>query len=63
MARVDGSCAYCLSGRENLCPEARFTGRHRDGGYAEVVTARAEWVYPLPAGVPALAARRSCARA
>jgi len=56
MARVDDSCGYCRSGRENLCAEARFTGRDRDGGYAEVVTARAEWVYPLPPGVAALAA-------
>ena len=30
-----GECAYCRSGRENLCPRARFTGRDIDGGYAE----------------------------
>src|SRR5438552_18187981 len=29
-----GVCVYCRSGRENLCPEARFTGYHADGGYA-----------------------------
>lgn len=56
MASVDGRCRFCLSARENLCPEARFTGRDRDGGYAEAVTARAEWVFPLPPGVPAAAA-------
>ncbi|HEX4439250.1 MAG TPA: zinc-dependent alcohol dehydrogenase family protein [Thermoanaerobaculia bacterium] len=50
MAAVDGRCAYCLSGRENLCAAARFTGRDRDGGYAEALTARAEWVFPLPPG-------------
>jgi len=50
MAGVDGSCRYCLSGRENLCPQARFTGRDRDGGYAETMTALADWVFPLPPG-------------
>src|SRR5262249_51997904 len=30
-----GQCGYCQSGRENLCDEARFTGYHLDGGYAE----------------------------
>src|SRR4249920_614815 len=28
-----GVCAYCRSGRENLCDRARFTGCHLDGGY------------------------------
>lgn len=27
-------CGYCRSFRENLCDRARFTGYHRDGGYA-----------------------------
>jgi propanol-preferring alcohol dehydrogenase len=27
-----GVCAYCQSGRENLCPRARFTGYTLDGG-------------------------------
>src|SRR6476660_657074 len=31
---TDGTCRYCRSARENLCPAARFTGRDRDGGYA-----------------------------
>src|SRR3982074_2204738 len=30
-----GVCRYCMSGRENLCDSAQFTGYHRDGGYAE----------------------------
>ena len=30
-----GTCAFCKSGRENLCPDARFTGYHLDGGFAE----------------------------
>src|SRR5213596_4254523 len=39
---TDGDCAYCLSGRENLCDNARFTGYTINGGYAEftVVDAR-----------------------
>ena len=34
-----GECRYCLSGRENLCDRARFTGYDLDGGYAEQVVA------------------------
>ena len=43
-----GTCAYCLSGRENLCDRARFTGYHRDGGYAAYATADARFCFPLP---------------
>src|SRR5512136_278195 len=32
---TDGTCPYCLSGRENLCDHARFTGYDIDGGFAE----------------------------
>src|SRR6185437_4198997 len=35
LASTCGTCAYCLSGQENLCAQARFTGRDRAGGYAE----------------------------
>jgi alcohol dehydrogenase, propanol-preferring len=49
-----GACAYCTSGRENLCPNARFTGRDVDGGYAERMVADARFAYPLPAGFAAL---------
>jgi propanol-preferring alcohol dehydrogenase len=44
-----GSCGYCLSGRENLCDRARFTGYHRDGGYADYTVADARFCFPLPA--------------
>jgi propanol-preferring alcohol dehydrogenase len=44
-----GSCAYCLSGRENLCDRARFTGFHRDGGFADYTVANARFCFPLPA--------------
>jgi propanol-preferring alcohol dehydrogenase len=36
---TDGTCRYCRSGRENLCVQARFTGRDIDGGYAELTVA------------------------
>ena len=45
-----GVCVYCRSGRENLCDRARFTGYHRDGGYAEYAAADARYCFPLPAG-------------
>lgn len=43
-----GHCRYCLSGEENLCPEFRATGRDVHGGYAELMTARADYTYPIP---------------
>jgi propanol-preferring alcohol dehydrogenase len=48
-----GECAFCRSGRENLCRGARFTGRDRDGGYAERMTAPALAAYRLPEGFTA----------
>jgi alcohol dehydrogenase, propanol-preferring len=44
----DRTCPYCLRGQENLCPEARFTGFHHDGGYAEYMLAQANFILPLP---------------
>jgi propanol-preferring alcohol dehydrogenase len=46
---VDGTCEYCCSGRENLCPNARFTGRDIDGGYAQYTVADARFCLPIPA--------------
>ncbi|HEV2720769.1 MAG TPA: zinc-dependent alcohol dehydrogenase family protein [Thermoanaerobaculia bacterium] len=43
-----GVCAYCRSGRENLCDRARFTGYTLDGGYAEVAVADARYCFELP---------------
>jgi len=48
---TDGSCAYCRSGRENLCVAARFTGYTLDGGYAEQTVADARFCFPLPPGL------------
>lgn len=47
---TDGTCAYCRSGRENLCEHARFTGYDIDGGYAEYVAADEQYTFPIPAG-------------
>jgi propanol-preferring alcohol dehydrogenase len=47
---TDGECRYCLSGRENLCDRARFTGYDIDGGYAEWAVADERFCLPLPAG-------------
>ncbi len=49
LRRACGACAYCRSGRENLCPRAEFTGYHADGGYAEYTVAPEAFAYPLPA--------------
>ncbi len=46
------ACPYCRSERENLCPAARFTGYHRDGGFAEACVVDARYVLRLPAGIP-----------
>jgi propanol-preferring alcohol dehydrogenase len=46
-----GRCAYCLSGRENLCDEARFTGLHRDGGYAAYAVADERFCFKLPEAI------------
>jgi propanol-preferring alcohol dehydrogenase len=45
---TDGDCRYCRSDRENLCVNARFTGRDIDGGYAELTVADERFCLPLP---------------
>ena len=45
-----GECAYCLTGRENLCDRARFTGYDTDGGYAELCVADERFCFPVPDG-------------
>ncbi|HEY53420.1 MAG TPA: zinc-dependent alcohol dehydrogenase family protein [Caldilineae bacterium] len=49
--RTCGECRYCLSGRENLCERAQFTGFHADGGYAEYMVVDAAFAYHLPEGL------------
>jgi propanol-preferring alcohol dehydrogenase len=51
MGGVDGDCWYCGHGKENLCDRPVFTGYTVNGGYAEYALARADFVYPLPAGL------------
>jgi propanol-preferring alcohol dehydrogenase len=43
-----GACEFCTTGRENLCPEARYTGYQLHGGYAEYAVAEAEYSFKLP---------------
>jgi propanol-preferring alcohol dehydrogenase len=48
LAWADGECRYCRSERENLCPNAKFTGYDVDGGYAEFAVADERFCHPLP---------------
>jgi propanol-preferring alcohol dehydrogenase len=52
---ADGECEYCDRGLENLCPNARFTGRDIDGGYAEYAVADERFVLDLPDGMDDMA--------
>ncbi|MHB8234627.1 MAG: zinc-dependent alcohol dehydrogenase family protein [Solirubrobacteraceae bacterium] len=47
-----GECEWCLSGRENLCPRALFTGCDIDGGMAEYAVADTRFCFPIPVGYP-----------
>ncbi|MBW4555976.1 MAG: zinc-dependent alcohol dehydrogenase family protein [Trichormus sp. ATA11-4-KO1] len=49
-------CRYCLSGRENLCDYAEFTGYNLDGGYAEYTVADHRFCFPLDPSYPDLQA-------
>jgi alcohol dehydrogenase, propanol-preferring len=49
-------CRYCLSGRENLCDFAQFTGYQLDGGYAEYTVAQEQFCFTIPADYPDLQA-------
>src|SRR3984885_15935209 len=49
---TDGECRYCLSGRENLCVRARFTGCDIDGGFAEYAVADERFCFQIPDGYP-----------
>lgn len=45
---VDEICPLCLRGRENLCPNSRYTGYDSDGGYAEYAVVPQHFAYELP---------------
>lgn len=46
--RTCGICEFCQRGMENLCRQARFTGLHADGGYAEAMVVHQDFAYPIP---------------
>jgi propanol-preferring alcohol dehydrogenase len=48
IASACGHCQFCLLGQENLCSEFKATGRDINGGYAEYMKVRAEFVHPIP---------------
>jgi propanol-preferring alcohol dehydrogenase len=50
LAGTDGSCRFCRTGRENLCPRSVYTGWDLHGGYAEYLVAADGYVHPLPSG-------------
>ena len=43
-----GKCDFCLSQKENLCPDFKATGRDADGGYAEYMTVSEDFAYKIP---------------
>ncbi|AXC11275.1 Sorbitol dehydrogenase [Acidisarcina polymorpha] len=45
---TDGQCWYCRHQQENLCDSPTFTGYTVNGGYAEFVAVRSDFVFPLP---------------
>ena len=49
-------CRYCLSGKENLCDRALFTGYDLNGGYAEYAVVDESFCFPIPGGFPDLQA-------
>ncbi len=51
-----GRCRWCRGGRENLCPDATFTGWDADGGYAELAVVPQAYAYRLPDGLDDVAA-------
>jgi len=50
LRHVDGTCPFCRRGRENLCPDSRYTGYDVDGGYAEYAVIAEDFAYELPDG-------------
>ena len=48
LGQTCGVCGFCLGGRENLCEASRFTGYHRDGGFAEFAVVPEGFAYRVP---------------
>jgi len=53
MGGVDGACWFCQHDMENLCDQPTFTGYSSNGGYAEYVSVRADFTYPLSSSMDA----------
>ncbi|KON29213.1 alcohol dehydrogenase, partial [miscellaneous Crenarchaeota group archaeon SMTZ1-55] len=43
-----GKCAFCLAGNENLCENAKWTGKDVNGGYAQYTVIAEDFAYPIP---------------
>lgn len=57
-----GTCEYCISGWETLCPNQQMMGYTMDGGFAEYAKAFARYVVKVPAGIdPVEASPLTCA--
>ena len=62
LRRTCGACEWCRSGSENLCPHSEYTGWDADGGFADMLTAPAAYVYRLATGAdPVTTAPLLCA--
>jgi propanol-preferring alcohol dehydrogenase len=48
LGQTCGECKFCLSGRENLCDHALFTGYTADGGYASEAIVNSQYCFVLP---------------
>ncbi len=47
-----GKCDFCIRGKENLCDNIKFTGLHKDGGYAQYMVSLEDFTYPVPEYMP-----------
>ncbi len=45
---TDRTCPFCKRGNENLCLNAKFTGFHVNGGYAEYIIIPEKFAYAIP---------------
>lgn len=61
LRRTCGQCAWCRTGRENLCPRSTYTGWDSDGGFAPLVTVPAAYAYRLGSADPVITAPLLCA--
>jgi alcohol dehydrogenase, propanol-preferring len=43
-----GKCSFCLRGEENLCDQAKWTGKDANGGYAQYTVVSEDFAYPIP---------------